>query len=110
MSRRRVKCANGNTVERFYDRRSRSSVTLVKDECGNQVGEADYSGNRESAKFAFDAAVAANGGEFYKPAARCSARHRHPGAWTQAWLYSVQCGNMTTHPSGKCRLHRWADE
>jgi len=61
--RRKVLCCNGNIVERFYDRRTRSSVTIVHDAQGNQIGEADYSGNKESAAFAMRTAIADNGGE-----------------------------------------------
>lgn len=61
--RRKVLCCNGNTVERFYDRGTRSSVTVVRDAAGNQIGEADYDGNNESAAFAMRAAIATNGGE-----------------------------------------------
>jgi hypothetical protein len=48
----KTRCKNGNTVERFYDRQTRSSVTRVLDPNGNQIGEADYSGNKKSADFA----------------------------------------------------------
>lgn len=61
--KRKIKCANGNTVERFYDRATRSSVTIVKDRDGNQVGPADYSGSKPSAAFAMKTAIADNGGE-----------------------------------------------
>ena len=61
--RRKIKCANGNIVERFYDRATRSSVTIVKDAAGNQVGTADYSGSKASAAFAMKTAIAENGGE-----------------------------------------------
>jgi len=61
--KRKVTCRNGNTVERFYDRRTRSSVTVVKDRDGNQVGGADYSGNQESANSARATMIKDNGGE-----------------------------------------------
>lgn len=58
----KTKCRNGNTVERFYDKRTRSSVTRVIDASGNQIGEADYSGNKASADFAKAALIKENGG------------------------------------------------
>lgn len=64
--RRKVKCANGNTVERFYDRRSRSSVTIVYDPERNQVGVADYDGNKISAAYSWHQAIKNNGGEVPK--------------------------------------------
>lgn len=64
--KRKIKCKNGNTVERFYDRATRSSVTIVIDADGNQVGEADYSGNKVSAAFAMQQAIKDNGGEVEK--------------------------------------------
>lgn len=55
-------CKNGRYVERFYDRRTRSSVTRVIDEAGNQIGDADFSGNRISADYAKEAMIRENGG------------------------------------------------
>ena len=58
----KILCKNGNTVERWYDRQTRSSVTQVLDPTGNQLGAADYDGNKASAKFSLDARVEENGG------------------------------------------------
>jgi hypothetical protein len=63
LRKRVIKCANGNRIERFYDRRSRSSVTIVFDAAGDQLGEAAYDGNKVSAAFSMKHAIAANGGE-----------------------------------------------
>lgn len=56
------KCKNGNTVERFYDRTSRSSVTRVLDPNGNQIGDADYSGNKKSSDYVKSIMIKDNGG------------------------------------------------
>jgi hypothetical protein len=61
--KRRVICKNGNVVERFYDRMTRSHVVVVKDSDGNQIGDADYSGNTISMSAYFFAAIKNNGGE-----------------------------------------------
>ncbi len=58
----KTKCKNGNTVENWYDRRSRNSVCQVLDKDGYQIGDADYSGCKESAKYAKEQAIKANGG------------------------------------------------
>ncbi len=58
----KARCANGNTVERWYDRKIRSSVVRVVDPAGNQVGDADYSGCKQSADYAYAQMIAANGG------------------------------------------------
>ena len=55
-------CKNGNTVLRWYDRRTRSTVIQTLDTAGNQVGDADYNGNRKSADFAHTAILKENGG------------------------------------------------
>jgi hypothetical protein len=60
--KRKVVCQNGNTVERFYDRSTRSHVVIVKDHDGNQVGDAEYSGNTITLAHDFYAAIRANGG------------------------------------------------
>jgi hypothetical protein len=59
----KTKCKNGNTVENWYDRRSRNSVCRVLDKDGNQMGDADYSGCRESANFAKEQGIRLNGGK-----------------------------------------------
>lgn len=59
----RTKCKNGNTVVRFYDIVTRSSVTQVIDPDGNQVGDSEYDGNKDSAAFSWHALVRHNGGE-----------------------------------------------
>jgi len=61
--RRQTKCKNGNLVERFYDRASRSSVTRVIDSQGNQIGDADYSGDRKSADYVKTIMIQDNGGK-----------------------------------------------
>ena len=38
------------SVDKWYDRYSRSWIVQLKDESGNQVGDAMYFGNRESAE------------------------------------------------------------
>ena len=55
-------CKNGNTVERFYERTSRSSVTRILDPKGNQIGNADYSGNKICADFVKEIMIKDNGG------------------------------------------------
>ena len=61
--KRKVKCNNGNTVERFYDRSSRSSVTAVFDPDHCQIGDAEYDGNKVSAAFSMARLIKENGGE-----------------------------------------------
>jgi len=61
--RRKTLCKNGNTVERFYSRKYRASVTLARDKSGNQVGEAQYDGNKISAKWSLELLIKENGGE-----------------------------------------------
>jgi len=58
----KTKCNNGNTVERFYDRKTKSSVTRVVDACGNQIGDASYDGNKITASFVWCGMVRDNGG------------------------------------------------
>ena len=57
-----IRCTNGNTVERFWDRRTRSSVTRVLDARGNQIGDASYDGNKTTADFVLRMMVRDNGG------------------------------------------------
>ncbi len=59
--RRKTLCKNGNTVLRWYDRRTRSTVIQTLDASGNQVGEADYSGNKQSADLAHAVILKQNG-------------------------------------------------
>jgi hypothetical protein len=59
-------CNNGNSVERFYDRRSRSSVTRTLDPSGNQIGDAQFDGNKISASFSWCGLVRENGGPVVK--------------------------------------------
>lgn len=61
--KRKIICNNGNIVERFYDRKYRSSVTRVTDSKGNQIGEADYAGSKLSADYARSKMIKDNGGE-----------------------------------------------
>jgi hypothetical protein len=42
----------GESVETWYDPQTRSYVTQRKDSEGNQIGDAEYAGNRDSAAFA----------------------------------------------------------
>lgn len=58
----KIKCKNGNTVDCWYDRKTRQSVMQVLDSEGNQIGDAEYSGNRESARFVKQFAIKDNGG------------------------------------------------
>ena len=55
-------CKNGRVVERWYDRSTRSWITRVIDSEGNQVGDADYSGDRQSALLAKTTMTKENGG------------------------------------------------
>jgi hypothetical protein len=59
----KTKCKNGYTVENWYDRHSRNSIVRTINTNGDQVGDADYSGNRLSAKFAKDQMIKMNGGK-----------------------------------------------
>lgn len=61
------KCNNGNSVERFYDRPARSSVTRVLDPNGDQIGDAAYSGNKVTADSEKEYMIAQNGGLAPKP-------------------------------------------
>lgn len=58
----KTKCKNGNTVDHWYDRKIRSSVTQIIDASGKQIGEAQFSGNRKTAKFTRESAINENGG------------------------------------------------
>jgi len=58
----KTKCTNGNTVESWYDRKTRSTVVRVIAACGNQLGDADYCGCRDTAKHARRVAIKDNGG------------------------------------------------
>jgi hypothetical protein len=62
---RKVLCASGNTVEKWYDRRGRNFVVQVNDPQGNQIGDADYSGTKESRDFAFQSIIKQEGGKKY---------------------------------------------
>lgn len=68
--KRKTLCKNGNTVLRWYDRITRSTVIQTLDATGNQVGEADYSGNKQSADFAHAAILKANNHEWTDKALR----------------------------------------
>ena len=61
--KRKTICKNGNTVLRWYDRRTRSTVIQTLDVDGNQIGDADYSGNKKSADFAHAAILKKNNEE-----------------------------------------------
>jgi len=58
--KRKTICKNGNTVLRWYDRATRSTVIQTLDASGNQLGEADYSGSKQSADAAHAAILAEN--------------------------------------------------
>jgi len=58
----KIPCKNGRVVERWYDRSTRSSVTRVIDSEGNQIGDADYSGNKQCADYAKTTMIKENGG------------------------------------------------
>ena len=58
----KTQCKNGNIVENWYDRRTRNSIVRTIDANGNQIGEADYSGNRVSANLAKVQMIKMNGG------------------------------------------------
>lgn len=64
--KRKTICQNGNMIERWYDRKSRSTVIQVLDANGDQIGDADYSGNKQSADFAHEYFIKQNGGEINK--------------------------------------------
>lgn len=55
-------CKNGNVVESWYDRHTRSYVVATKDAEGNQIGDAAYSGAPESRDSDVRSAVGDNGG------------------------------------------------
>jgi hypothetical protein len=61
--KRKTLCKNGNTVLRWYDRSTRSTVIQTLDAQMNQIGEADYTGNKQSADFAHVAILKENGGD-----------------------------------------------
>jgi len=57
-----IKCANGNTVDAWYHRPSRSWVVQLKDAEGNQIGNAEYSGNKVTRDHDIAYMVRENGG------------------------------------------------
>jgi hypothetical protein len=59
---KRIECNNGNFIERFYDRRTKSSVTKLVDKLGNQIKDAEYDGNKLSADFSLKMMIKDNGG------------------------------------------------
>jgi len=58
----KILCQNGNTVESWYDRKTRSIVVRVINADHKQLGDADYCGCRDTAKHARQMAVKDNGG------------------------------------------------
>jgi hypothetical protein len=62
----KILCNNGNSVERFYCRIARASVTRTLDPQGNQVGDSQYDGNKVSAKWSLDMLIKENGGRTTK--------------------------------------------
>ena len=59
----KVKCKNGNFVERWRDYRRREIVVRTVDAAGNQIGDSDYCGCKSTAAFCFKQMVADNGGK-----------------------------------------------
>jgi hypothetical protein len=55
-------CKNGNTVDTWYDRLTRSWITQTKDAESNQVGEAQYAGNKPDRDNDIVFAIRENGG------------------------------------------------
>lgn len=49
---------NGITVDTWYDRQSRNWVTQTFDADGNQIADAEYSGDRKSAQIDHQQAIA----------------------------------------------------
>jgi hypothetical protein len=60
MKVKKLHCSNGNVVETWYDKAGKYYVVRVTDPEGNQIGEADYSGNRLSAQWALELALKEN--------------------------------------------------
>jgi len=59
----KIKCKNGNVVESWYDRATKYYVTQTKDASGNQIGDAEFAGCKQTRDFDVKAAVEKNGGE-----------------------------------------------
>jgi hypothetical protein len=58
-----IECQNGKKVDNWYDRRTRQYITQLKDEQGNQIGEALYAGTRYTSLLDIVGLVKTNGGE-----------------------------------------------
>jgi hypothetical protein len=58
-----VHCKSGNYVESWYDRSTRSWITLTKDGADCQIGEADYDGHPDSRDCSRRLRINAEGGE-----------------------------------------------
>lgn len=71
-----IHCNNGNKLDCWYDRQTRSSVLQVMDPEGNQIGEADYSGNRISADHMKAFRLRENGGRVKSPKSKSKSHHR----------------------------------
>jgi len=59
----KIKCKNGNTVESWYDRATKSYVTRILGRYGNRIGDAEFSGCKESRDSDVKSAVEQNGGK-----------------------------------------------
>lgn len=68
-----IKCANGNTVDAWYLKPSRSWVVQLKDAAGNQIGNAEYSGNKTTRDFDVARLVKDNGGKIESSCDGCRA-------------------------------------
>jgi len=58
-----IKCKNGMSVDNWYDRPNRSWATQLKNEAGDQIGDATYSAHKGQAKAVVALTVKENGGK-----------------------------------------------
>lgn len=58
----KIECVNGNSVESWYDSKTRSYVTQTKDAQGNQLGDANFSGTVKGRNSDLQTAINDNGG------------------------------------------------
>lgn len=49
---RTIRAENGDSVETYFDRKTKNFVTITKDSEQNQIGDADYNGHINSAAVA----------------------------------------------------------
>ena len=59
----KIYCANGNVIDYFYDSKEQCCVSILNDPQGDQIGDADYSGDTKSARFARSVWLRENGGK-----------------------------------------------